>query len=81
MAPLILLSLLAAPLGSATVARTGDGASPTAVAVTARASVRIIPGARVLLGEQAKAGEYRFVDSTVTAEDGRRRPAKLLEFQ
>jgi hypothetical protein len=79
MAPLILLSLLAAPLGSASVA--GDGASPTAVAVTARASVRIIPGARVVLGDQAKAGEYRIVDSTVTAEDGRRRPAKLVEFQ
>ena len=81
MAALIALSLLAAPLGGAAAAVTGDNARATAVTASARAFVRILPGARIILGVQPETAEQKLTDATVTLEDGSQRDAKLVEFQ
>lgn len=55
--------------------------APTRTAAPARASVRILPGAKVNLTARAEADGYRLTPATVTLEDGSRRPARLIEFQ
>lgn len=79
MAALIALSLLAAPLDGA--AASGDGVQATVVTASARAFVRILPSARIILGDLSETGEHKFSDTTITVEDGSRRNAKLVEFQ
>ena len=80
MAVLLALSLLAAPLGGA-AADSGDGAMRTAVTASAQAFVRILPGARIVMDEQANSAEHKFIDARITVEDGSQRDAKLVEFQ
>ncbi len=80
MAPLLALSLLAAPLGGAT-AVPGEAGAKTAVTASARAFVRILPAARIVMDHRAKEAEHSFVDARITVEDGSRRYAKLVEFQ
>lgn len=80
MTALIALSLLAAPLGAAAVAPAYETVS-TETSVSARAFVRILPGARIIMDEQAQATEHKFIDATITVEDGSQREAKLVEFQ
>jgi hypothetical protein len=81
MASLLLLSLLAIPPGSAVVAASAAGTPATAVSASGRATVRILPGARIVFDDRAQTTEHRFIDATVTVEDGSRRAAKLIEFQ
>ena len=52
--------------------------APAPAVMSARASVRIISGARVHLGPTSKA---RLVKASVRVEDGQRRPAFLIEFE
>ena len=64
----------------------GGGPNPSApgppkAVVAARASVRIVSAARVSLSDHAEAQGYRLSRATVTAEDGRKLPAKLVEFE
>jgi len=80
MAALVALFLLAAPVGGA-VTVSVDGARTTAVRASAQASVRILPGARITLGDQADPAGHKFNDARVTVEDGSQRDAKLVEFQ
>ena len=54
---------------------------PAKAVVAARASVRILPAARVSLSNHAAAQGYRLSPTTITVEDGRKVPAKLVEFQ
>ena len=79
MAALFALSLLAAPLGAAVAP--GDGSPRTAVTASAQAFVRILPGARIVLDDQAPTAEHKFIDARITVEDGSQRDAKLVEFQ
>ena len=75
MAPLaILLALAAAQSAPA-------GPASTGVKVSAQASVRILSGARVTLGERAEGQPYVVSKASVRVEDGSRRPAQLVEFQ
>lgn len=76
---MLAFSLLAAPVAG--VATLGDGAPTTAVTASAQASVRILPGARIVLGDQREAAGHRFIDARITVEDGSQRDAKLMEFQ
>lgn len=80
MSALLALSLLAAPLGGAEPAGTGS-APATAVTASARATVRILPGARIHFDEGSESANYTFVATVVTVEDGSRHEAKLVEFQ
>lgn len=80
MAPLLSLALLAsAPVGAQ--ANTPSSAPKMAVAASARATVQILPGARVTLGEAPQPDGHRLTAATITVEDGSRRSAKLVEFQ
>jgi hypothetical protein len=78
---LITLSLLAAAIGGSADAPKAIGSPSTRVSVSARASVRILPGARVSFDDAARSEGQALTAATVTAEDGSRRPAKLVEFQ
>jgi hypothetical protein len=80
MAALLALSLLAAPLGNS-AAVPGDGAPRIAVTASAQAFVRILPGARIVMDELATSAEHKFIDASITVEDGSQRDAKLVEFQ
>ncbi|MES2903981.1 MAG: hypothetical protein V4696_07335 [Pseudomonadota bacterium] len=51
---------------------------PAGALMPARATVRIVAGARVHLGPSAKA---RMIKASVHIEDGQRRPAYLIEFE
>ena len=81
MAVLVALSLMAAQLGAAQLPSPSSAERGTAVSASARATVRILPGARVSLSQQAEAQGYRLNNATITAEDGRQLSAKLVEFQ
>jgi len=81
MAGLIVLSLMAAPLGDARLSAPIPGERATAVSVSARATVRILPGARVSLSDKAVDQGYRLSSARITSEDGRQILAKLVEFQ
>lgn len=63
----------------------GSAASPTHVpvkaVVAAKATVRILSGARVKLSDLNEADGHRLNPATITAEDGSKRPAQLVEFQ
>lgn len=52
--------------------------APVPAMMPARATVRIVSGARVHLGPQSTA---RLVKASVRVEDGQRRPAYLIEFE
>ena len=81
MAGLVALSLMAAQLGAVQPAAVPSRARNLAVSAPARATVRILPGARVTLSDRAEAQGHSLNVASITAEDGRRIPAKLIEFQ
>lgn len=56
-------------------------ARPGAVAVQARASVRIISGVRLKLDSPTNADAPPAHDSRVLVSDGIRHPARLIEFE
>ena len=53
-------------------------ARPAGTLMPARATVRILAGAKVHLGPSSKA---RMIKASVRVEDGQRRPAYLIEFE
>ena len=81
MAGFAALSLFAASLAAAASTPVSTHSTRTAVSTPVYATVRILPGAKVSLGSQAEAEGYRLTEASITDEDGRRRPAKLVEFQ
>ncbi len=81
MAGLLLLSLMATPLSGAQLSVPAMTERRTAVSASARATARILPGARVSLSEEAKGQGYRLGNAMITVEDGRQVSAKLVEFQ
>ena len=72
------LLLLAATAGSTLPAPARE---LTKVSASARAVVRILPGVKVNLSDDAEAQGYRLTNATITADDGRQQSAKLVEFQ
>ena len=54
---------------------------PTKAVAPAQASARILSGAKVSLGAAAQPDGHQRTAARVTLEDGRRRPAQLVEFQ
>ena len=54
---------------------------PTKAVAPAQATVRILSGAKVSLSAAAQPEGYKLTTAEVTLEDGRRRPAQLVEFQ
>ena len=81
MAGLILLSLMATPLSGDQLSVPASAERRTEVSASARATVRILPGVRVNFSDEAKGQGYRLGNATITVEDGRQLPAKLVEFQ
>jgi hypothetical protein len=79
MGPLTAIVLLAAAVPSGPPAAPQH--VPTRAVASASASVRILPGAKVSLSGQAEAQGYKLTDAIITSEDGKRRPAQLVEFQ
>jgi hypothetical protein len=79
MGPLTAIVLLAAAVSSGPPAAPQH--VPTRAVASASASVRILPGAKVSLSGQAEAQGYKLTDAIITSEDGKRRPAQLVEFQ
>lgn len=79
MGPLTAIALLAAAASSGPPAALQH--VPTRAVASAQASVRILPGAKVNLSGQAEAQGYKLNPAVITSEDGRRRPAQLVEFQ
>lgn len=79
MGPFTALALLASvvPVAGSTV----PPHVPAKVTASAKATVRILPGAKVSLSGQAEAQGYQPTNAMITVEDGSRRPAKLVEFQ
>jgi hypothetical protein len=80
MAALSSLFLLAA----ASAAPADGGAqfqAKTGATVAAQATVRIVSGSRVKLGQAADNGGYHVTKASVRVEDGTRREAELVEFQ
>lgn len=51
------------------------------VRASAQASVRIVSAVRVTLGKTADSGNFLVTRANVRTEDGRTRPANLVEFQ
>jgi hypothetical protein len=78
MTTLAALVLLVAATGGSTAM---PAHVPTRAVASASASVRILPGAKVRLDEQAVKDGYKLTPATITVEDGSRRSAKLVEFQ
>lgn len=72
---------LAVAAASGGTSAAGLSTAPASAAAPARASVRILPGAKVNLTARAEADGYRLTPATVTVEDGSRRAARLIEFQ
>ncbi|MEO8618358.1 MAG: hypothetical protein ABI412_03245 [Sphingomicrobium sp.] len=56
-------------------------APPTSVRAEARATVRIVRGARLQWGSNDVPGEARLTNISVRIEDGTSRPARLIEFE
>ena len=77
--PFILLAAATAP-GSGSLSAPAFTAT-TGAKASARATVRIVAGTRVRLGESANVDTYLVSNSTVRDETGTIRPAKLVEFQ
>ncbi|MEO7410989.1 MAG: hypothetical protein ABIU10_06685 [Sphingomicrobium sp.] len=71
---LVFLALAAIAQPSATTA----SSRPTATLMPARATVRILSGAKIHLGPSSDA---RMIKASVRIEDGQRRPAFLIEFE
>ena len=81
MAALHALLILAATAASEP-ASNGPAFVPTSRATaSAQATVRILPGAKVRLGESADIENYLVSSAVVRDETGAKRPAKLVEFQ
>jgi len=55
--------------------------APVAISSTAQATVRIISGAVVRLGEGPRMGEAPLAQTTHVHLDGTAQPAKLIEFE
>jgi len=55
--------------------------SPSAVTVSARATIRIVSGVTLKLGEAKNLGAPPTQDAVVHSADGTVVPAKLIEFQ
>jgi hypothetical protein len=55
--------------------------APASVSAQATATVRIISGAILRLGEGPRSGHGPFAQDTVAHVDGAVRPAKLIEFE
>ncbi len=54
---------------------------PTKAVAPARASVRILPGARISLSAAPQPDGQAMKPAQIIVEDGSRRPAQLVEFQ
>ena len=54
---------------------------PTKAVAPAQATVRILSGAKIRLSASAQPEGYRMKPAVITAEDGGRRSAQLVEFQ
>ena len=67
---LVLAAVAQAPAGSLMPVR-----------ASAQASVRIVSATRVTLGKTADSGNFRVTRAMVRTEDGKSRPASLVEFQ
>ena len=78
MALLAALALFAAPASSGVSAPVHV---PTKAVAPAQATVRILSGAKVSLSASTQPEGRKLTASQVTLEDGRRRPAQLVEFQ
>ena len=78
MAPFVAFALLAAAASGSPPA---PAHVPTKAVASAQASVRILSGAKVTLSASAQPDGYKLTAAEVTVEDGRRRPAQLVEFQ
>ena len=67
---------------AALLASAGDAApKPGAVVVQARATVRIVSGVRLRLGEQQASGDLPPLRDATIRTDAGAQPAKLIEFQ
>jgi hypothetical protein len=75
----------AAAAASALPASAQSSAGPTGAVLQARATVRIVSGARVKLGPQQtsnlQSSDVPPQRDTIVVADGSRRPAKLIEFE
>ena len=81
MAALHALFVLAAAAASQP-ASTGPAFAPTSGATaSAQATVRILPGAKIRLGESADVEHYLVSNAVVRDETGAKRSARLVEFQ
>ena len=78
MALLAALALFAAP---ATGGVSAPVHVPTKAVAPARATARILSGARINLSASPQPEGHKLTAAQVTLEDGRRRPAQLVEFQ
>lgn len=58
-----------------------NGSSPSSVSVSAQATVRIISGAVLRLGEGPRVGNAPLAQTTYVHLDGIAQPAKLIEFE
>lgn len=68
-------------IAAAGAAVPAPGHVPTKAVAPAQATVRILSGAKVSLSAAAQPEGYKLTAAEVTLEDGRRRPAQLVEFQ
>ena len=66
---------------AALVASAPADRGPTAAAVQARATVRIISGVRLKLDSPTNPDAPPAHDAVVVATDGSRQPARLIEFE
>jgi hypothetical protein len=84
-ADMLLWFIAAAAAASALPASAQSSAGPTGAVLQARATVRIVSGARVKLGPQQttdrQSSDVPPQRDTIVVADGSRRPAKLIEFE
>ena len=80
MAAFFAIPLMAAQLAALPPASANPPSTMRATA-SARAGVRILTAAKIRLGSHVQPEGYKLNASSVTLEDGSRRPAKLVEFQ
>jgi hypothetical protein len=66
---------------AALAASAPEAARPAPVVAQATASVRIVSGVRLSLDSPANRGAPPAHDSRVKTEDGKTRPARLIEFE
>jgi hypothetical protein len=81
MAVMAVVSLMAAQVGAAIPPASASPSWSSRVSAPARATVRILSGAKVTLSSEAQPEGYKLNAAHVRLEDGSSRPAKLVEFQ